>query len=80
MHQTGLDLPITIVSGTTGEDRMVMAMKAGAHDYILKGNLKGLVPVVEREVREQSFAAHDAQPLAVGVDHKPHSVAGVARA
>ncbi|MBI4690570.1 MAG: PAS domain-containing protein [Nitrospirae bacterium] len=27
-------------------------MKAGAHDYIIKGNLKRLIPAVERELRE----------------------------
>ncbi len=54
LRSTGLDLPFIIVSGTIGEDRAVTAMKAGAHDYILKGNLKRLVPAVERELREAS--------------------------
>ena len=40
LHSTGLDIPFIIVSGTIGEDRAVNAMKAGAHDYILKGNLR----------------------------------------
>lgn len=52
LRNTGLDLPFIIVSGTIGEDRAVIAMKAGAHDYILKGNLKRLVPAIERELRE----------------------------
>lgn len=52
LRQSGLDLPFIIVSGTIGEDRAVIAMKAGAHDYILKGNLKRLTPAVERELRE----------------------------
>ncbi|MBE9068804.1 response regulator [Leptolyngbya cf. ectocarpi LEGE 11479] len=47
-----LDLPFIIVSGTIGEETAVAAMKAGAHDYILKGNLARLVPAVERELRE----------------------------
>lgn len=47
-----LDLPFIIVSGTIGEDVAVAAMKAGAHDYIIKGNLARLVPAVERELRE----------------------------
>jgi PAS domain S-box-containing protein len=46
------DLPFIIVSGTIGEDTAVAAMKAGAHDYIIKGNLARLVPAVERELRE----------------------------
>ena len=52
LHESGFDLPFIIVSGTIGEDRAVTAMKAGAHDYILKGSLKRLVPAVERELRE----------------------------
>ena len=52
-----LDLPFIIISGGIGEDIAVAAMKAGAHDYLMKGNLARLVPAVERELRE---AAHRA--------------------
>ena len=48
----GIDLPFIVVSGKIGEDIAVATMKAGAHDYIMKGNLKRLVPAVERELRE----------------------------
>ena len=47
-----LDLPFIIVSGKIGEDTAIAAMKAGAHDYLLKGKLARLVPAVERELRE----------------------------
>lgn len=46
------DLPFIIVSGTIDEETAVAAMKAGAHDFITKGNLVRLVPAVERELRE----------------------------
>lgn len=52
LQNSGLDLPIIIVSGTIGEDTAVAAMKAGAHDFVMKGNLARLVPAVERELRE----------------------------
>ena len=52
LKDSGLDLPFIIVSGNIGEDIAVEAMKAGAHDYIIKGNLSRLVPAVERELRE----------------------------
>jgi K+-sensing histidine kinase KdpD len=48
----GLDLPFIFVSGTILEETAVDAMKAGAHDYIMKGNLKRLVPAVRRELAE----------------------------
>ncbi|MET0793434.1 MAG: response regulator [Polyangiaceae bacterium] len=47
-----LDIPFIIVSGTIGEEVAVQAMHAGAHDYLIKGNLKRLVPAIEREIRE----------------------------
>lgn len=52
VKDSGLDLPFIIVSGTIGEERAVAAMKAGAHDYLVKGQLARLAPVIERELRE----------------------------
>jgi PAS domain S-box-containing protein len=48
----GIDVPFIIVSGAIGEDTAVAAMKAGAHDYLMKGNLMRLVPAIQRELRE----------------------------
>jgi PAS domain S-box-containing protein len=48
----GLDVPFIIVSGTIGEETAVAAMKAGAHDYLMKGHLARLAPAVQRELRE----------------------------
>ncbi|HEY3915972.1 MAG TPA: PAS domain S-box protein [Verrucomicrobiae bacterium] len=48
----GLDLPFIIVSGHINEDTAVAAMKAGAHDYVMKGNLARLAPAIDRELRE----------------------------
>jgi diguanylate cyclase len=52
LKQSGLDLPFIIVSGAIGDEVAVAAMKAGAHDYMMKTNLQRLVPAVERELRE----------------------------
>jgi len=52
LHESGQDIPFIIVSGKIGEDLAVAAMKSGANDYLMKGNLARLVPVVERELRE----------------------------
>jgi serine phosphatase RsbU (regulator of sigma subunit) len=46
------DVPFIIVSGSIGEDVAVSAMKAGAHDYIMKDRLARLVPAINRELRE----------------------------
>lgn len=52
LREKGFDIPFIFVSGTIGEDTAVLAMKSGANDYILKGNLKRLIPAIERELRE----------------------------
>ena len=46
------DIPFIFVSGTIGEDVAADAMRVGAQDYVMKSNLKRLVPAVERELRE----------------------------
>jgi PAS domain S-box-containing protein len=50
--QKGLDIPFIIISGAIGEVTAVEAMKAGAHDYLMKDNLARLVPAIARELRE----------------------------
>lgn len=57
LKENEIDLPFILVSGTIGEEIAVDAMKAGAHDYIMKGNLKRLVPAIEREMREAGIRA-----------------------
>ncbi len=52
VKEKGLDLPFIIVSGAIGEEAAVAAMRAGAHDYVMKSNLARLAPAVERELRE----------------------------
>lgn len=52
LQESGLDVPFIIVSGAIGEETAVAAMKAGAHDYIMKDKLARLVPALEREMRE----------------------------
>src|SRR5258706_962597 len=52
MKASGLDLPFIIMSGTIGEDTAVAALKAGAHDFLVKGKFSRLGPAIERELRE----------------------------
>ena len=52
LKERKIDIPFIIVSGTIGEDVAVQAMKAGAHDYVMKGNLARLIPAIQREMDE----------------------------
>jgi PAS domain S-box-containing protein len=62
LQKSGLDIPFIIVSGTIGEGPAVEAMRAGARDYVVKGKLARLAPVIEREMREHDLrVAHRAQ-------------------
>ena len=51
-RECGIEIPFIIVSGAVGEEKAVQLMKEGAHDYVMKDNLKRLVPAIERELKE----------------------------
>ena len=51
VHELELDLPLIIVSGTINEIMAVGALKAGANDFIIKGNWARLGPAIARELR-----------------------------
>ncbi|GAB4256216.1 MAG: hypothetical protein Kow0065_04840 [Methylomicrobium sp.] len=51
LHQSGLDIPLIIVSGSIPDELMVEAMQAGAQDFIRKGDFARLLPAIERELR-----------------------------
>lgn len=52
LRKNALDVPFIFVSGTIGEEVAVAGMKAGANDYLMKGNLKRLIPTIERELSQ----------------------------
>jgi PAS domain S-box-containing protein len=52
LKELGVDTPFIIISGTVGETVAVEAMRAGAHDYLMKDNLVRLSATIERELHE----------------------------
>ena len=48
----GRDLPFIVVASDPGEDVEVEALRAGAQDFFVRGNLARLGPAVARELRE----------------------------
>lgn len=65
LGESGLDIPFIIISGAIGEDAVVAALKAGAGDYLVKGNWTRLIPAVKRELadaesRRAKLRAEDA--------------------
>ncbi len=55
LEQHRIDLPFIIVSDSIGEETAVAAMRAGAHDFMAKGQFARLVPAVERELRDAAL-------------------------
>src|SRR5436190_9901624 len=66
LQESGQDLPFILVSAVVNEETAVAAMKAGAHDYIMKRKLARLAPAIERELREaQTRVARKAAEAAL---------------
>jgi two-component system, cell cycle sensor histidine kinase and response regulator CckA len=61
--EAGREIPFILVSAIVGEETAVLAMKQGAHDYIMKRNLARLVPVVQRELREAEMRCQQRRTL-----------------
>ena len=78
LSQERADIPFIFVSGALGEERAVEAMRAGAKDYFLKGNLARLNAAVRRELREavnrkqrkiaEETALREQQRLALAIE------------
>lgn len=52
VRQIDPDVPFFYVSGTLGEERAVEAIRQGAQDYFIKGNLQRLPMALKRELTE----------------------------
>jgi len=46
------DLPVIVISGTVDDEELVVTMKAGAADYVLKDKLSRLGPAIRRELQD----------------------------
>lgn len=46
------DLPFIVISGTIGEERAVQLINHGAQDYVLKNNVRRLIPALERALKD----------------------------
>lgn len=51
LSSSGKDIPFIIYSGDIKESIAITAMRHGVQDYIQKGNLARLMPVIERELK-----------------------------
>ena len=52
LKESGLDIPFIVISGVIDEETAVTTLKAGAHDFMVKGRLARLLPAIKRELRD----------------------------
>jgi len=50
-----IKIPFIVVSGVMGEETAISVMKAGAHDFIIKGHYTRLIPAIQREIDEYTI-------------------------
>jgi methyl-accepting chemotaxis protein len=61
--ELGITIPVIIISGVIGEETAVGAMRAGAHDFIVKGEYARLVPAVRREIGDYLLRQEQARKI-----------------
>ncbi len=70
--EVGRDIPFILVSATVGEETAVLAMKRGAHDYVMKSNLTRLAPVVQQETPGSRYPpGTTAGPIGITTKRRP---------
>lgn len=49
------EIPFIFITGEVGEDKAVETLHKGATDFILKNNMKRLVPAIDRAIKEKNL-------------------------
>jgi PAS domain S-box-containing protein len=52
LNEMNIDIPVIVISGILSEETAIELMKAGASDFIVKGNYSRLIPAIKRELKE----------------------------
>lgn len=79
LKSCGLDIPCIVISGYIGEEAAVTLMKAGACDFVPKGNLARLVPAIRRELSE-AHNRREKYAIEQSLRHQEKLLTGIAAA
>ena len=55
LEESGLDIPLIVLTGMVSEETVVESMKRGAADYLLKDRMTRLGPAVRRAIQERKL-------------------------
>jgi two-component system, NtrC family, sensor kinase len=55
LEESGLDIPLIVLTGMVSEETVVESMKRGAADYLLKGRMTRLGPAVRRAIQDRDL-------------------------
>ena len=55
------DVPFVVITGSTNEDIAVDCMKQGADDYVIKQNLKRLIPSIKSAIQKKKLELRERQ-------------------
>ena len=55
LRESGLDIPLIVLTGMVSEETVVESMKHGAADYLLKDRMTRLGPAVRRAIDERAL-------------------------
>jgi two-component system NtrC family sensor kinase len=57
LEESGLDIPLIVLTGTVNEETVVESMKRGAADYLIKDRMTRLGPAVRRALQDRELRA-----------------------
>lgn len=61
LRDAKVDLPFIVVSDPVGEEKAIALMRAGAHDFVTRGDLSRLPELVRRELAAAAVRRHHAE-------------------
>jgi two-component system NtrC family sensor kinase len=80
LEESGLDIPLIVLTGTVSEETVVESMKSGAADYLIKDRMTRLGPAVLRTMEERELRAEKRSAEANAMRDRTLKEAAEARA
>jgi two-component system NtrC family sensor kinase len=80
LQESGLDIPLIVLTGTVNEETVVESMKRGAADYLIKDRMTRLGPAVRRALQERELRAENRRAEANAMRDRALKEAAEARA